>query len=71
MRLSDHSPSWDAGYDAVMVSGTIDSLDLPVLAAVTEGLDAALSSLRAGRSGRRHAPLVKECYSLLNTSLRP
>jgi hypothetical protein len=59
VRLSDHSPFWDAGYDAVMVtdtsfmrnpnyhcmSDTIDSLDLPFLAAVTEGLDAALSGL--------------------------
>ncbi len=56
VRLSDHSPFWDVGYDAVMVtdtsflrnphyhrmSDTIDSLDLPFLAAVTEGLDAAL-----------------------------
>jgi len=56
VRLSDHSPFWDAGYDAVMVtdtsflrnphyhrmSDTIDTLDLPFLAAVTEGLDAAL-----------------------------
>ncbi len=59
VRLSDHSPFWDAGYDAVMVtdtsfmrnphyhqmSDTIDTLDLPFLAAVTEGLNAALSRL--------------------------
>ncbi|WP_228009092.1 M28 family peptidase [Cyanobium sp. LEGE 06113] len=59
VRLSDHSPFWDAGYDAVMVtdtsfmrnpnyhqmSDTIETLDLPFLAAVTEGLDAALSRL--------------------------
>jgi len=59
VRLSDHSPFWDQGYDAVMVtdtsfmrnpnyhqmSDTIDSLDLPFLAAVTEGLDAALRVL--------------------------
>jgi hypothetical protein len=59
MRLSDHSPFWDAGYDAVMVtdtsflrnphyhrmSDTIDTLDIDFLAAVTEGLDAALSRL--------------------------
>ncbi|MEX1324983.1 MAG: M20/M25/M40 family metallo-hydrolase [Synechococcaceae cyanobacterium] len=59
VRLSDHSPFWDAGYDAVMVtdtsfmrnpnyhcmSDTIDTLDLPFLAAVTEGLDAALGRL--------------------------
>jgi Zn-dependent M28 family amino/carboxypeptidase len=55
VRLSDHSPFWDAGYDAVMVtdtsfmrnphyhrmSDTIDTLDLPFLAAVTDGLEAA------------------------------
>jgi Zn-dependent M28 family amino/carboxypeptidase len=59
VRLSDHSPFWDAGYDAVMVtdtsflrnphyhrmSDTIDTLDIDFLAAVTEGLDAALSRL--------------------------
>ena len=59
MRLSDHSPFWDAGYDAVMVtdtsfmrnpnyhrmSDTIDTLDIDFLAAVTDGLDAALRKL--------------------------
>jgi Zn-dependent M28 family amino/carboxypeptidase len=59
VRLSDHSPFWDAGYDAVMVtdtsfmrnphyhrmSDTIDTLDLPFLAAVTEGLKAGLGVL--------------------------
>lgn len=59
VRRSDHSPFWDAGYDAVMVtdtsfmrnphyhqmSDTIDTLDLAFLAAVTEGLDSALSRL--------------------------
>ena len=59
VRLSDHSPFWDAGYDAVMVtdtsfmrnpnyhlmSDTIDTLDLAFLASVTEGLDAALRAL--------------------------
>jgi hypothetical protein len=59
VRLSDHSPFWDEGYDAVMVtdtsfmrnphyhcmSDTIDTLDLPFLAAVTEGLDAGLRDL--------------------------
>ena len=59
VRLSDHSPFWDAGYDAVMVtdtsfmrnpnyhrmSDTIDTLDLPFLAAVIDGLDAALGRL--------------------------
>ncbi|MEA5474288.1 M28 family peptidase [Synechococcus sp. CCY9201] len=57
VRLSDHSPFWDAGYNAVMVtdtsflrnpnyhrsSDTIDSLDLPFLLAVIDGLEAALS----------------------------
>jgi hypothetical protein len=59
VRLSDHSPYWDVGYDAVMLtdtsvmrnpnyhcmSDTIGTLDLPFLAAVTEGLDSALSRL--------------------------
>ncbi|MGB5134196.1 MAG: hypothetical protein WBN89_03375 [Prochlorococcaceae cyanobacterium] len=59
VRLSDHSPFWDAGYDAVMVtdtsflrnphyqrmSDTIDTLNLPFLAAVTQGLDRALHRL--------------------------
>ncbi len=60
VRLSDHSPFWDAGYDAVMVtdtssmrkpndhlmSGTIDSLDPAFLASVTEVLDAVPRALR-------------------------
>jgi Zn-dependent M28 family amino/carboxypeptidase len=59
VRLSDHSPFWDAGYNALMVtdtsfmrnphyhrmSDTIDTLDLPFLAAVVDGLDDALSAL--------------------------
>ena len=59
VRLSDHSPFWDAGYNALMVtdtsfmrnphyhqmSDTIDTLDLPFLAAVVNGLDDALSAL--------------------------
>lgn len=59
VRLSDHSPFWDAGYNALMVtdtsfmrnphyhqmSDTLDTLDLPFLAAVVEGLDDALSAL--------------------------
>ena len=59
VRLSDHSPFWDAGYNALMVtdtsfmrnphyhkmSDTIDTLDLPFLAAVVEGLDCSLSDL--------------------------
>jgi len=56
VRLSDHSPFWDAGYNAVMVtdssfmrnphyhhsSDTIDTLDLPFLLAVIDGLEAAI-----------------------------
>ncbi len=59
VRLSDHSPFWDAGYNALMVTDTsfmrnphyhqmsdaIDTLDLPFLAAVVDGLDDALSTL--------------------------
>ncbi len=56
VRLSDHSPFWDAGYNAVMVTDTsfmrnphyhestdtIDTLDLPFLLAVIDGLEAAI-----------------------------
>jgi Zn-dependent M28 family amino/carboxypeptidase len=59
VRLSDHSPFWDAGYDALMVtdtsfmrnphyhqpSDTVETLDLPFLMAVIDGLEAALSAL--------------------------
>ena len=59
VRLSDHSPFWDAGYNALMVtdtsfmrnphyhrmSDTIDTLDVPFFASVVEGLDDALSAL--------------------------
>ena len=59
VRLSDHSPFWDVGYDAVMVtdtsfmrnphyhrmSDTIDTLDIDFLAAVTEALDNGLRAL--------------------------
>jgi Zn-dependent M28 family amino/carboxypeptidase len=55
-RLSDHSPFWDAGYDAVMVtdtaflrnphyhqpSDTLETLDLVFLEAVIQGLEKAL-----------------------------
>ena len=58
VRLSDHSPFWDEGYNAVMVtdtsfmrnphyhqpSDTIETLDLPFLQAVIDGLDAAISA---------------------------
>jgi len=57
VRLSDHSPFWDEGYNAVMVtdtsfmrnphyhrpSDTIETLDLAFLEAVINGLDAAIS----------------------------
>ena len=59
VRLSDHSPFWDAGYNALMVtdtslmrnphchqmSDTVETLDLPFFAGVVEGVDAALSAL--------------------------
>ena len=58
-RRSDHSPFWDQGFNALMVTDTsflrnphyhspsdeISSLDLPFLAAVCEGLHAALGAL--------------------------
>jgi hypothetical protein len=56
VRLSDHSPFWDQGYDALMVtdtslmrnpryhqmSDTVDTLDLPFFCGVVEGLAGAL-----------------------------
>jgi len=59
VRLSDHSPFWDMGYDALLItdtsflrnphyhlpSDTIDSLNLPFLAAVTEAVAAGLDGL--------------------------
>ena len=59
VRLSDHSPFWDRGYNALMVtdtsflrnpnyhqmSDTIDTLDLPFFASVIEGLDSGFSAL--------------------------
>ena len=59
VRRSDHSPFWDRGYNALMVtdtsfmrnphyhqmSDTIETLDLPFFAAVIDGLDVALSEL--------------------------
>lgn len=56
IRLSDHSPFWDYGYNAMMItdtaffrnpnyhqsSDTIDSLDLPFLVNVTQGLIAVI-----------------------------
>jgi len=59
VRLSDHSPFGDQGYNALMVtdtsymrnphyhqmSDTVDTLDLPFFCQVVNGLDAALSRL--------------------------
>ncbi|MEB3199429.1 MAG: M28 family peptidase [Synechococcaceae cyanobacterium] len=59
VRLSDHSPFWDAGYNAMMVTDTsfmrnphyhepgdtIETLDLPFLMAVIYGLEQALAQL--------------------------
>ena len=59
VRLSDHSPFWDRGYNALMVtdtsflrnphyhqmSDTIDTLDLPFFASVIDGLGSALGEL--------------------------
>ena len=59
VRRSDHSPFWDQGYNALMVtdtsflrnphyhrmSDTIDTLDLPFLASVIDGLEVALGRL--------------------------
>ena len=59
VRLSDHSPFWDQGYQALMVtdtsfmrnpnyhrmSDTVETLDLPFFCRVIEGLDEALSRL--------------------------
>jgi len=59
VRLSDHSPFWDAGYNALMVtdtsfmrnphyhqpSDTIDTLDLPFLMAVIDGLENGVNRL--------------------------
>ncbi len=56
VRLSDHSPFWDQGYDALMVtdtsfmrnphyhqmSDTVETLDLPFFCGVVEGLAEAL-----------------------------
>jgi Zn-dependent M28 family amino/carboxypeptidase len=59
VRLSDHSPFWDLDYDALLItdtsflrnphyhrpSDTIESLDLPFLAAVSEAVAAGLEAL--------------------------
>jgi Zn-dependent M28 family amino/carboxypeptidase len=63
VRLSDHSPFWDQGYNAMMVTDTsfmrnphyhketdtIETLDLPFLMAVIDGLELALGgSVQSG-----------------------
>ncbi len=59
VRLSDHNPFWDAGYNALMVtdtsfmrnphyhqiSDTVETLDLPFFAAVVEGMHGGLGKL--------------------------
>ena len=59
VRLSDHSPFWDQGYRALMVtdtsfmrnpnyhqmSDTVETLDLPFFCRVVEGLDEAFRGL--------------------------
>ena len=59
VRLSDHSPFWDAGYNALMVTDTsfmrnphyhrmtdtVETLNLGFFSAVVEGLAAAFSQL--------------------------
>mgnify|MGYP003327255448 CR=1 FL=1 len=59
VRLSDHSPFWDAGYNALTVTetsflrnpnyhkptDTVDILDLPFLMAVIDGLEVAIGEL--------------------------
>jgi Zn-dependent M28 family amino/carboxypeptidase len=59
VRLSDHSPFWDAGYNALMVtdtsfmrnphyhqmSDTVETLDLGFFSAVVEGLDVAFHKM--------------------------
>ena len=59
VRLSDHSPFWDQGYRALMVtdtsfmrnpnyhqmSDTVETLDLPFFCQVVEGLDEAFRGL--------------------------
>ena len=58
-RLSDHAPFWDRGYPALLVtdtaffrnphyhqpSDTVDTLDLPFLEKVTQGLVATIQAL--------------------------
>ena len=67
VRLSDHSPVWDAGYPAMMMSDTIETLDLSFLMAVIDGLELALGGWKStgcrspscgttARCGRLSAP---------------
>jgi len=62
-RLSDHSPFWDQGYPALLVtdtsffrnphyhqpSDTVETLDLAFLTKVTQGLVAAVETLAGVR----------------------
>ncbi len=62
-RLSDHSPFWDRGYPALLVtdtaffrnphyhqpSDTVETLDLDFLAKVTQGVVAAIEALARSR----------------------
>lgn len=59
VRLSDHSPFWDYGFNAMMItdtsfmrnphyhldSDTVETLDIPFLANVVEGIKVAFSSV--------------------------
>ena len=59
VRLSDHNPFWDRGYNALMVtdtsflrnpnyhqiSDTIDTLNLPFYGSVIDGLESAIDGL--------------------------
>jgi hypothetical protein len=59
VRLSDHSPFWGQGYNALMVtdtsfmrnphdhqmSDTVNTVDLPFFCRIVDGLDQALSKL--------------------------
>ena len=82
VRLSDHSPLWDQGYNALMVtdtsymrsphcrqmSDTVDTLDLPFICQVVNGLDAALSRLRGSACVRGSPTLGARLTSLSASS---
>jgi len=68
-RLSDHSPFWDRGYPALLVtdtsffrnphyhqpSDTVETLDLDFLTKVTQGLVATIEHLRSSKFGMRNS----------------